>query len=224
LRLLIDELSDVDVHTVALPSSGEDPETLGDMYADADVIAAAATAIDGPLVVVACAYAGIPATQALGRVSNVERIVYLSGFQLDEGESVYSLRDGEPPSWAKIHRREGIGDYLEPLDPVSLFYGDVDPAIARNAVAQLGYWSYAAGSQQLTAAAWKSISSTYIVCEADKAIPPSWQKQFALRANRVRRLASSHSPFLSQPAQLAALLREELASAHQCAKWRAPVR
>ena len=214
----------MDVHTVALPSSGDDPATLGDMYADADVIAAAARGIDGPLVVVACAYAGIPTTQALADVGNVERIVYLSAFQLDVGESLYSLGAGEPATWAKIHRREGIGDYLEPLDPVEVFYADVDPAIARRAVAQLGYWSYAAGSQQLTEAAWKTVSSTYIVCEADKAIPPSWQKQFALRANRVRRLASSHSPFLSQPAQLAALLKDELASAHQCAKWRAPVR
>ena len=212
------------MHTVALPSSGDDPAQLGDMYADADVIAAAARAIDGPLVVVACSYAGIPATQALGRVGNVERIVYLSGFQLDEGESLFSLGGGESASWARIHCREGIGDYLEPQGPMEVFYGDVDAAIARRAVAQLGYWSRAAGSQQLTEAAWKSISSTYIVCQADKAIFPAWQEQFALRANRVRRLASAHSPFLSQPAQLAALLREELASAHQCAKWRAPVR
>jgi hypothetical protein len=30
---LVDELSEIDVHTVTLPSSGKDPAVLGDMYA-----------------------------------------------------------------------------------------------------------------------------------------------------------------------------------------------
>ena len=47
-RGLVDELPDVDVHTVTLTSSGDDPATLRDMYADAEVIAHAAAAIDGP--------------------------------------------------------------------------------------------------------------------------------------------------------------------------------
>ena len=51
-RLLVDELSDIDVHTVTLTSSGDDPAALRDMHADADVIARAAAAIEGPVVVV----------------------------------------------------------------------------------------------------------------------------------------------------------------------------
>lgn len=39
-RPLIDELSsDLDVHTVSLKSTGDDPTLLQDMYADAEVIA-----------------------------------------------------------------------------------------------------------------------------------------------------------------------------------------
>jgi hypothetical protein len=59
--------------------------------------------------------------------------------------------------------------------------------------------SYAAGLQKLTEVAWK-------------AIPPSLQEVFARRAERDHRLSTSHSPFLSQPAALAQLIREELAS------------
>ena len=91
--------------------------------------------------------------------------------------------------------------------------------------------SYAAGLQKLTEVAWKTVPSTYIICESDKAIPPSLQELFARRAERVHRLSTSHSPFVSQPAALAQLIREELASTQprellwptQCAKWRAPV-
>jgi hypothetical protein len=53
LRPLVAELSGIDAQTVTLTSSGDDPAALGDMYADAEVIAQAAPAIDGPVVVVA---------------------------------------------------------------------------------------------------------------------------------------------------------------------------
>jgi pimeloyl-ACP methyl ester carboxylesterase len=114
---------------------------------------------------------------------------------------------------SKVHQQEGIGDYLEAMTPVDVFYGDVDPVTARHAVSQLGYFSYAAGCQELTEVAWKTIPSTYVICEADNAVPPSVQERFAQRAEKVQRLTTSHSTFLSQPAALAQLIRDELASA-----------
>jgi pimeloyl-ACP methyl ester carboxylesterase len=75
-----------------------------------------------------------------------------------------------------------------------------------------GCLSYAAGLQKLTEVAWKTVPSKYIICESDKAIPPSLQEVLARRAERVHRLSTSHSPFLSQPAALAQLIREQLAS------------
>ena len=89
-RGLVDELPDVDVHTVTLTSSGDDPATLRDMYADAEVIAQAAAAIDGPVVVLAHSYGGVPTTQGLSEAGNVRRIVYLAAFQLRAGESPQS--------------------------------------------------------------------------------------------------------------------------------------
>jgi pimeloyl-ACP methyl ester carboxylesterase len=213
LNLLISELSGIDVHAVALPSSGDDPAVLGDMYADAEAIAAAVAAIDGPVVVAAHSYGAIPVTQALADVSNVPRIVFLTSYQLDAGESLLSSIGGSPLSWVQRHQQEGIGDYIEAMTPVDVFYGDVDAATARQAVAQLGYQSLASMIQEVTEVAWKTIPSTYIICEADNAVPPSLQEMFAQRAEKVQRLNTSHAPFLSQPAALAQLIRDELASA-----------
>ncbi|HTI76755.1 MAG TPA: alpha/beta hydrolase [Mycobacterium sp.] len=209
-RLLVDELSDVDVHTVRLASSGDDPAALGDMYADAEVIARAAAAIDGPVVVVAHSYGGIPTTQALTNARNVQRIIYLAAFQLRAGESLLSINGGALMPWTRRHRRDGVGDYVEAMTPMTVFYDDVETATAQSAIAQLGYQSYASKQQPLTQTAWQTIPSTYVICEADKAIPVATQEMFAQRADDIQRLSSSHSPFLSQPAELACLIRRSL--------------
>lgn len=115
--------------------------------------------------------------------------------------------------WTRRHQRRGIGDYVEAMTPMTVFYNDVDTVTARRAVSQLGYQSYASMHQQLTETAWKSIPSTYIICDSDNAIPVAAQEVFAERADDVQRLSTSHSPFLSQPAALARLIGSSLASA-----------
>ena len=198
---LVEQLSGFDVHRVALTSSGIDPGKLGDMYTDAAVIAAAAAAIDGPVVVLAHSYGGIPTTQGLRYATNVRRILYLASFQLHPGQSLLSPNDGALMPWAT--RRD---NHVRAATPLHTFYNDVDDVTARRAVARLGYQSYASMNQQLTAAAWHVIPSTYIICEADNAIPPARQEVFARNADAVVRMPTSHSPFLSQPAALAALV------------------
>jgi pimeloyl-ACP methyl ester carboxylesterase len=67
--------------------------------------------------------------------------------------------------------------------------------------------------QQLTETAWSTIPNTYVICEADNAIPVAAQELMAKRADAIERLDTSHSPFLSQPGALAGLIRRSLASA-----------
>jgi pimeloyl-ACP methyl ester carboxylesterase len=198
---------------VALTSVGDDPATLKDMYADAEVIAKAVAAIDRPVVVLAHSYRGVPTTQALSDVKNVERIIYLAAFQLDVGEAVLMPNRRPLEPWAKLHHRNGIQDYVEATTPENVFYNDVDAITAVHAASQLGYQSYASMRQPLIEAAWKSIPSTYIICEADNAIPVAAQERMAEHADEVLRLGTSHSPFLSQPASLARLIRRCLAAA-----------
>jgi pimeloyl-ACP methyl ester carboxylesterase len=211
LTMLMDELRDVDVNAVALTSAGDDPAALGDMYSDAAAIATAAAAIGGPVVVVAHSYGGIPASQGLAGVGNVQRIIYLAAFQLEVGDSLLSSIGGSPAPWWKIRQQDGADDYIEALTPIDVFYGDVEASVAQQAAAHLGYQSYTAKTQEQTEAAWQTIPSTYILCEDDNALPPFAQELFARRAERVRRMGTSHSPFLSQPAALAKLIRDELA-------------
>lgn len=203
--LLVEELPDFDVHTVTLTSTGVDPAKLGDMYTDAAVIAAAAAAIDGPVVVLAHSYGGIPTTQGLRYATNVRRILYLASFQLQRGQSLLSTNDGVLMPWATLQDNHVRAD-----TPLRTFYNDVDDLTARRAMARLGYQSYASMRQELTATAWQVIPSTYIVCEADNAIPVAKQEVFARNADAVMRLPTSHSPFLSRPAALAELVADSL--------------
>ncbi|OZM79168.1 alpha/beta hydrolase [Pseudonocardia sp. MH-G8] len=204
---VIRELPDLNIRTVALPSSGPDPTALGDMYADATAIRDVVAEIEDPVLVVAHSYGGVPATEGLSGLSQISRLIYLAAFQLDVGESLLGAAGGERPDWWDVHEAEG---YLNALRPEEVFYGDVDEATARSAIALLGHQSLPSTGQPLTSAAWHTIPSTYVVCEQDAAIPMHAQEAMAQRAGRVERLPTSHSPFLSRPAELASILRAEI--------------
>jgi pimeloyl-ACP methyl ester carboxylesterase len=204
----------MEIRAVALPSSGPDPAALGDMYADAELIRETVGAIDGPVVVVSHSYGGVPTTEALAGVSQVRRLVYLSSFQLDIGDSLVtaagSLFGAGRPDWWDLHEAEG---YLDALRAEEIFFGGVDEATTREAVARLGHLSWPAINQPLTGAAWHTIPSTYVVCEQDAAIPVPAQEAMAQRSQRVLRLATSHSGCLLGAADLAAILKDEVGAA-----------
>ncbi|WP_214368955.1 alpha/beta hydrolase [Pseudonocardia sp. H11422] len=207
---LVDELTGVEVRTVALPSVGPDPAALGDLYADAEAVRSVVAGIDGPVVVCAHSYGGAPVTEGVAGLGNVAGLVYLCAFQLDVGDSLASTVGGAPPDWWDVHAAEG---YVDALRPREIFYADVDEATARASIAQLGHQSIVALGQPLTKAAWRTVPSTYVVCDQDNAIPVVAQEAMAQRSKRVLRLPASHSPFLSRPTELAKILRAELSAA-----------
>lgn len=188
------------VETVDLPSVAPAADRPG-LHDDARAVRAALDAIDGPVVVVAHSYGGAPVSEGAAGAPNLAHLVYVTAFQLDEGESLLAAVGGQPPSWWKID-----GDLFTPLTPHEIFFGDVDPDVAASAVARLQPQSYSVASEQLTAAAWKDVPSTYVVCENDNAIPVFAQEAMAQRAGRVERLPSAHSPFLSHPDELTEIL------------------
>jgi pimeloyl-ACP methyl ester carboxylesterase len=199
---LIDELSDVDVVTVDLPSSGTDPNALGNLTADAGVIRTALAGIDGPVVLVGHSYGGIPITEAATAEAGVAHLVYLCAFQLDVGDSLVSSLGGEVPPWQEISET-----HVRVTTPEAVFYNGVDPQLTAQAVARLHLHSTSALTQPLSRAAWTELPSTYVVCEQDQAIPVFAQEAMSARADTVVRLDAGHSPFLSQPAELAGVLR-----------------
>ena len=56
--------------------------------------------------------------------------------------------------------------------------------------------------------AWQVVPSTYIVCEDDRILSTAAQEQMAANADAIFRIDSDHSPFLSCPEALAAVLRD----------------
>ncbi|AWW41334.1 alpha/beta fold hydrolase [Streptomyces cadmiisoli] len=189
------EAEGVDTRTVDLPSAGG----LGGIAEDTRVVREALAAMAGPVVVVAHSYGGIPAGQAVADAPDVVRVVYLAAFQLDVGESLLGFYGAPVPPAS--HEVEAV-----PGDPVDLFYADVPRTVAEEAAARLVPQSAKAFSDVVERAGWHHVPSTYIVCEHDRAIPVQSQETLAARADEVHRMATSHSPFLSAPAELAALL------------------
>ena len=190
------------VRTVDLPSVAAKGGPRFGMYDDAAVVVQHLEANDGPVVVVAHSYGGVPVAQAAVGLSHVRHLVYVAAFQLDVGESVLGAI-GNPPPWWNVD-----GDTMSVDNPAEVMYGDVPPAVATWAESRLRPTSYAVVEESLTAAAWHDIPSTYVVCEHDQAIPPSVQEQMGQRATDIRRLPSAHSPMLSVPDELAQLLTE----------------
>jgi pimeloyl-ACP methyl ester carboxylesterase len=190
------------VRTVELPSVAAKGEPRHGMLNDADVVRQHLQASDGPVVVVAHSYGGIPVTQAAAGLPQVLHIVYVAAFQLDVGDSLLGVIEEPPPWWI-------VDDDTIAVDrPVERFYGDVPPGDAEWAENQLRPSSYTSVIESLTAAAWRNIPSTYVICEHDLALPPAAQEQMARRAADIRRLPCSHSPMLSRPSELTQLITD----------------
>lgn len=191
-------------HAVDLPSANppadrhEDDRPAG-MLDDADAIRDSLRRIDGPVVVVAHSYGGVPATEAIAGAANVVGVVYLAGFQLDAGESMFTFLGGHVPD-------DGTGHAPPYEDARRILFDDVPEADADRAVARLRPQSVRSFTERVTTAGWRAVPSSYLVCDRDQALDPSRQRELATRADSVHRLPSGHSPFLSMPRQLATLL------------------
>ncbi|MFE0454169.1 alpha/beta fold hydrolase [Streptomyces sp. NPDC058914] len=92
-----------------------------------------------------------------------------------------------------------------PDDPISMFYGDAPRPEAEEAAKRPVPQSVKSFSDRLTKAAWHTVPSTYVICEADQALPAQAQQVLAERSGAVHRIAGDHSPIMSKPAELAAL-------------------
>jgi len=191
----------VDLPTVHAP----DKAALG-MAADADAVRAAIDAIAGDVVVVAHSYGGVPTTQGAD-AGNVTHIVYISAFVLDTGESLFAAVGGVQPDWWDVGD-DGLAMAGTDAHPAQgLFYADLAAAEADAAVAQLTTQSVRAYHDTVTSTAWRGRPTTYVITEQDAIFPVAAQEALAARAgsNGVR-LATSHSPFLSQPAAVADII------------------
>ena len=88
-----------------------------------------------------------------------------------------------------------------------MFFHDVALIDAARPIARMKPYSRAAVTESLTAAAWRSASSTHVYCDYHYTIGDG-QLLFAGRASEVHHIPSSHSPMLSMPIELTDLIVE----------------
>jgi pimeloyl-ACP methyl ester carboxylesterase len=188
-----------------------------------------------PCVVVAHSMGGVAATLAAELAPElVSELVYLSAyapvsgkptadyFTLPEaGHTVLDLVAGDFTAVGAF--RMDTGDPERQGAIREAFYHDVDDVTAAAAISLLspdGPIGVPAETVTVTAERYGAIPHTYLLCRQDNAFPLALQQIFVAeidavssRPTTVRELETSHSPFLSRPAELA----EAIASVYQLA-------
>ena len=187
-----------------LPSVGS---TAG-IAEDAAAVTAALDASPLPAVLVGHSYGGIPITQA-GNHPLVERLVYVTAFALDEGESAASSMGGSLPEWWGIADGQvTMGRSRE--ERVAMIAADLPPEAAPVAEQLADLFrphSYSSLTEPVTRVAWRHKPTTYIVTENDGVLPPAFQESLAARSTSdIIRIAHGHAPFNEDPTGFADLI------------------
>ena len=208
---VIERLTAEGIRTIAvdLPSKGMETALLGDLHDDAEAVRAAVDTAGAPALVVAHSYGGQPVSEGLADSPNAAHLIYLAAFMLEPGASLLKGSGGVAPDW---WIPSADGRTLLPDDPKQRFYGDCAPEVAERAAAALVPQRRDVFAQEIRAAAWQTVPSTYVICERDNAVLPALQEQMAERAGTVSRIDASHSPFLSRPDEVTAIIQETLAA------------
>lgn len=118
-----------------------------------------------------------------------------------------SFDDGPNLADAIIAHDDGTAS-VQPDLAAACFYNDCDDETTTAAIARLGPQPIVTLGDVPTAVAWRERPSTYVVCTDDLAVPPDLQRVMARRCTSMVEWPTSHSPFLSAPDRVAALLIE----------------
>ena len=216
------EADGLEVVAVDLPGHGDDPGPLGDLHDDAARVTAVLDEVGRDAVLVGHSYGGAVITEA-GVHPRVRHLVYLCAFALELDESCAEAASDDPETRQLSHTgRPNVADgfvfgddtiTLEPTIAARCLYNDCDPRTIEWALARLGPQPVVTLGQSPTATAWHQVESTYVVCTDDQIVHPGLQAILARRCSHQVEWATSHSPFLSQPALVAGLLGDIARSA-----------
>jgi pimeloyl-ACP methyl ester carboxylesterase len=177
----------------------------GDVAATRQVIAQA----KGPVVLVGHSYGGAVITEA-GNDPKVSKLVYITAFAPDKGESVASLIKNPPPG-------APVPPILPPQDGYLLldktkfadsFAADVEANKAAFMADSQVPWGMAALEGAVTEPAWRTKPSWYLVVTEDRMIPPPAQQFMSKRAGAtVVETKGSHAVYVSKPDVVASIIK-----------------
>lgn len=203
---------------VDLPGHGDDrtPITTLTLVDYADRVADVVDALDEPVMLVGHSLGGATISVVAERLpEQISGLVYLCALMQPSGSTPSDLHRHDPHSAliAAIEMApDGSATTIRPDAAAELFYGDCRPHDVETAVSRLVPEPIgpAMSTIETTAARWGSVPRAYVRCSQDRAITPAEQDRMIAEvgADVVVELASSHSPFLSQPDALAAELVE----------------
>ena len=177
--------------------------------------------IEGPVVLVGHSYGGAVITVA-GVADNVVGLVYVSGYALDEGESLAQLQGGFPDSdlASNLVYSPYPVDWGEPGTDVSVdvrafpsvFAAGLDTKVAEVLAVSQRPLSAVAFGQPASAAAWKTKPAFGIVSAADHTINPDVERFGYQRAGmkNVIELNAPHLVMQTHPDEVAQFIVEAI--------------
>jgi pimeloyl-ACP methyl ester carboxylesterase len=177
---------------------------------DAAVVRDAIESLDDDVVVVAHSWGGSAVTLGASGLANVRHLVYLTAFMIEAGRPAPTDPRRQPPTAAVDIGPEWA--VVNPAFAYDVLYHDCDPQLAARCVSRLRPFACAGWDPVQTSliAAWRLIPTTYVVCTEDRCNDPEVQRAMAADAPEVVEFRTSHSPFLSQPRQVADLIAERV--------------
>ncbi|CAH0021601.1 unnamed protein product [Clonostachys rhizophaga] len=164
------------------------------------------------VVVVAHSYGGVPSSCAVeglgvtdlgaqGKKGGVIMVVYVTSFAIESGASLLESVGGTYPSWWNVQ-----GEFVTPSDPVTVFYGDVEPPMAEKHIQAISSMPLKAFMDISTFTPWENgIEVGYIYAEENQAVSLDIQIELSSQlpaSSFTESLGSGHMPFLSMPETL----------------------
>lgn len=197
---------------VAVDLPCEDPRaTFGDY---ADVVVQALEDVPDQAVLVGHSFAGFTVPLVAARL-DVKHIVYLCSLLPAPGLTFAERRRSAPDmlmpqalTGLELLDAEGTTRWVDVELARARLYGDCDPATARWAFDRLRAQAATGYHEPWPLEAFPDVRSTYVVCEDDRVVSPQWSRRAAAEeiGASVVDLPGGHSPFLSRPQELAAVL------------------
>lgn len=208
-------------HTVVspdLPGAGDDSTPPEEITLDSvtERIVQTLRSLDEPAVLVGHSMGGVVITQAAAQVPElVSRLVYLTAFRPADGESLLDLTG--LPDGADDGVQANITVAGDPPVAVfntakaqEVFYHDVAAETAQPATDRLAPQPLSIFAPPVAIKGVTLPPQEYVICTADRAIPPALQRLMAERfPAKIRELPAGHSPFCSQTAEVVKVLLNE---------------
>jgi pimeloyl-ACP methyl ester carboxylesterase len=170
--------------------------------------------LNGPIVLVGHSWAGTVITEA-GTDPKVKALVYVAAFANKEGQSGGDLVNAYPKTpalssvWDDGHgflrqTEQGMIDNIAP---------DLPEAEARTLFVTQGPLAASTFGDKVTAPAWRTVPSWYVVSADDRVVSPQMERDLAAQMKaRTTVLRSGHMSLLSHPQEIAAVIEDAVAT------------